>query len=157
MVNHPKSTQKTVAIDQQLWHDLDEWLQTEEAKKLGYHSKARFANEAISNLLLERRKIQFTNITFLEEEGKIMLVDNGIDIKSDPRVEIWMKKDEEFICQTCDDDDCIHIKAVKESTAYKEFIEKKEIAFQNFLEAEYEAQQQEAMFEAGIDSSITED
>jgi len=119
-------TQKAVKIDDQLFYDLDEWLQTDEAKKLGYHSKAQFTNEAVSKLLLEKRKIQFTNITILENEGKIMMIDNGLDIHMDPRVEIWMKKKDSWDCATCDDDNCIHIKAVKESAVYREFVEKTE-------------------------------
>ena len=119
-------TQKAVKIDDELFYSLDEWLKTGEAKKLGYHSKAQFANEAISKLLLDRRKLQFTNITILENEGRILLVDNGINIKMDPRVEIWMKTPDNFVCQLCDDTDCIHIKAVEESSTYKEFIKKRD-------------------------------
>jgi len=47
----PKSTQKTVTIDQELWNQLESWLSSKQAKKLGYHSKAQFCTEAVRNLL----------------------------------------------------------------------------------------------------------
>ena len=47
----PKSTQKTVTIDQELWNELESWLSSKQAKKLGYHSKAQFAPEAVRELL----------------------------------------------------------------------------------------------------------
>jgi len=47
----PKSTQKTITIDQELWSELESWLSSKQAKKLGYHSKAQFATEAVRNLL----------------------------------------------------------------------------------------------------------
>jgi len=46
----PKSTQKTVTIDQELWNQLESWLSSKQAKKLGYHSKAQFCTEAVRNL-----------------------------------------------------------------------------------------------------------
>ena len=49
--NSPKSTQKTIKIDENLWDKLDEWLETNYAKELGYHSKAQFATEAINEYL----------------------------------------------------------------------------------------------------------
>ena len=42
-----ESSQKTIKIDQNLWDELDIWLDSDEAKRLGYHSKAQFATEAI--------------------------------------------------------------------------------------------------------------
>ena len=47
----PKSTQKTATIDQELWNQLESWLSSKQAKKLGYHSKAQFCTEAVRNLL----------------------------------------------------------------------------------------------------------
>jgi len=47
----PKSTQKTITIDQELWSELESWLSSKQAKKLGYHSKAQFCTEAVRNLL----------------------------------------------------------------------------------------------------------
>ena len=47
----PRSTQKTLTIDQELWSELESWLSSKQAKKLGYHSKAQFTTEAVRNLL----------------------------------------------------------------------------------------------------------
>ena len=49
--NIPKSTQKTVTIDQGLWDELDSWISSNQAKKLGFHSKAQFATEAVREKL----------------------------------------------------------------------------------------------------------
>jgi len=49
------STQKTVSIDQHLWKSLGTWLDTQQAKDMGYHSKAQFATEAVNKLLTEKK------------------------------------------------------------------------------------------------------
>ena len=46
-----RSTQKVVKVDEGLWDELDKWLKTEQARKLGYHSKAQVATETIRNFL----------------------------------------------------------------------------------------------------------
>lgn len=48
-----KSTQKTIKVDEGLWNELDKWLKTYSSKRLGYHSKAQFATEAIRELLVK--------------------------------------------------------------------------------------------------------
>jgi len=46
-----ESSQKAIKLDGVLWDELDRWLQTPKAKKLGFHSKAQFATQAIRELL----------------------------------------------------------------------------------------------------------
>jgi len=50
-----QSSQKTLRIAIPLWDDLDSWIKTEEAEKMGYHSKAQFVTEAVRELLLKRK------------------------------------------------------------------------------------------------------
>jgi len=77
----PKSTQKTVTIDQELWSALADWLETEKAKKLGYHSKAQFCTEAVRELLEYRSKNRPTEQKILEEIGLInMKMDDFYEI-----------------------------------------------------------------------------
>jgi len=65
----PKSTQKTVTIDQELWSALADWLESEKAKKLGYHSKAQFCTEAVRELLEYHSKNKPSEQKILEELG----------------------------------------------------------------------------------------
>ncbi len=51
-----ESSQTVIKIDGILWDELDRWLQTTNAKKLGYHSKAQFATEAVRELLEQKMK-----------------------------------------------------------------------------------------------------
>lgn len=45
------STQKSIKIDGGLWDELDYWIDTHEAKSLGFNSKADFATQAIREML----------------------------------------------------------------------------------------------------------
>ena len=45
------SSQKAIKIDGNLWDELDLWINKSEAQKLGFHSKADFATQAIRELL----------------------------------------------------------------------------------------------------------
>ncbi len=45
------SSQKAIKIDGELWNELTNWLQTSDAKKLGFHSKADFATQAVREML----------------------------------------------------------------------------------------------------------
>ena len=65
----PKSTQKTVTIDQELWTALADWLESEKAKKLGYHSKAQFCTEAVRELLEYHSQNKPSEQKILEEIG----------------------------------------------------------------------------------------
>ena len=47
--------QKPIKINADLWTELNKWLKTDNAKKIGYYSKAQFATEAIRGLLIKRQ------------------------------------------------------------------------------------------------------
>lgn len=51
-----ESSQKGIKIDGILWHELDRWLKTQDAKKLGFHAKAQFATQAVRELLEQNKK-----------------------------------------------------------------------------------------------------
>ena len=51
--------QKPIKINTNLWTELDRWLRTDSAKKLGYYSKAQFATEAVRELLNKHKKTEF--------------------------------------------------------------------------------------------------
>jgi|APSaa5957512535_1039671.scaffolds.fasta_scaffold08441_11 hypothetical protein len=63
-----KSTQKVVKIDEGLWNKLDEFLKTDIAKNIGYHSKAQFVTESVRNKfdLIERKYI-ITSVDLIHE------------------------------------------------------------------------------------------
>ena len=70
-----ESSQKNIKIDGILWDELVRWLQTPQAKKLGFHSKAQFATQAIRELLERNMKGKD------EESDKITRRLNSIDAK----------------------------------------------------------------------------
>lgn len=51
-----ESSQKPIKIDGILWDELDRWLKTQDAKKLGFHSKAQFVTQAVRELLEQNKK-----------------------------------------------------------------------------------------------------
>jgi len=46
-----QSSQKSVKIDSVLWDELDRWLESPQAEKLGFHSKAQFVTQAVREML----------------------------------------------------------------------------------------------------------
>lgn len=70
-------SQTNIKIDKVLWDDLVGWLETPQAKKLGYHSRAQFATEAIRELLEKKKKSKD------DEYKKILQKLNSIESKLD--------------------------------------------------------------------------
>lgn len=64
-----------------LWDELDKWLQTPQAQKLGFHSKAQFATEAVREHLEQKRK------GWHDEYSKILLKLNSIESKLNKTLE----------------------------------------------------------------------
>ena len=62
-----KSTQKTIGINIPLWDALNAWLETGEAKKRGFHSKAQFANFAIGDYLAQYKDHVYTNVEMIKQ------------------------------------------------------------------------------------------
>ncbi len=74
------SSQKAIKIDGELWGELTRWLQTSEAKKQGFHSKADFATQAIREMLekFSSEKKAFDMFITLYHKNK----DNLKDVKT---------------------------------------------------------------------------
>ena len=75
-----KSTQKTIKIDNGLWNELDIWLKTYGSKRLGYHSKAQFATEAIRKLLV---KVEYDKQIHIPPESVKIIKDELIKNKKE--------------------------------------------------------------------------
>ncbi len=89
-MKHPKSTQKTVTLDVGLWYELGHWLDTDEAKQLGFHSKAQFVTEAVRELLLK-----YKNVVILKELNNLKLQEKGSDKKFNSAVRSYLRLMEE--------------------------------------------------------------
>lgn len=70
-----ESSQKPIKIDGVLWDEVNKWLNSPQAKKLGYHSKAQFATEAIREHLEQKMKSND------DEYSKIVRKLNSIESK----------------------------------------------------------------------------
>ncbi len=99
------ASQKPIKVDAKLWAELDRWLNTEQAKKVGFHSKAQFATEAIREKLEQfQPRISISESNFDEfqrvyENNKKDLSKKGIKNFSDYvtyMLEEMMQKDKTF-------------------------------------------------------------
>lgn len=136
-------SQRQVKIDFGIWQELDKWLNSDEGKSQGYHSKAQFCTEAVNRLLIEKRTTNMKNITIIGN-NKIKLIDTQIPIGKDPRVTLTLDGDFAWSCDYCKEKDCEHIQAVQISKPGFEVQQK----FKKFLQDEQDAQEQEALFDA---------
>lgn len=64
-------SQKAIKIDANLWQELENWLGTNQAQKLGYHSKAQFTTEAVRDLLNYSKNVGKVNTTTKKLEKKV--------------------------------------------------------------------------------------
>ena len=102
-----ESSQKSVKMDNDLWEILDEWLQTNEAKKHGFHSKAPFITQAVRELLERYEKPRFDHLNF--QDNILRLVDTELP-KYQNIIEICLKKGK-LVCNYCELESCEHIDA----------------------------------------------
>lgn len=100
-----ESSQKPIKIDSKIRDELVEWLETDEAKELGFNSMARFATLAISKELKSLKQKRFEHFNFAE--NVIRLIDNEKPAGT-PYVEIALKN-EKLYCRVCESQNCIHI------------------------------------------------
>lgn len=99
------SSQKNVKIDANIKKEIEEWLETSEAKARGFNSVARFISIAGSELLTKHKKIRFEHFNFAE--NVIRLIDNEKPAGT-PYIEIALKG-ELLFCRSCESKNCIHI------------------------------------------------
>lgn len=100
-----ESSQKKVNIDANVKVKIEEWLETPEAKALGFNSLARFMTIAGSELLTKHKKKRFEHFNFAD--NIIRLIDNN-QPKGTPYIEIALNNSD-LICRVCESKNCIHI------------------------------------------------
>ena len=83
-----ESSQKNIKIDSDIKNELEKWLETDEAKELGFNSMARFATLAISKELKSLKQKRFEHFNFAE--NVIRLIDNEKPAGT-PYIEIALK------------------------------------------------------------------
>jgi len=109
-------SQSKINVDAGLKEDLAKWLESDEAKKLGYHSQAQFATEAIRLLLQKVRAPKNKRINFImpnKEDSRLSL---DLDISED-----------KIMCNICNAENCIHVKTLYEDKEVKKQIKNHDI------------------------------
>ena len=104
-------TQSKINIDSGLKDDLVKWLESNDAKKLGYHSQAQFATEAIRSLLQK--------VTTSKNKGIHFILPNIKESKLSLDLNI---NEEKVICNICDAENCIHVKILYQDKEVKKQI-----------------------------------
>lgn len=103
-----RKTQPTVKIDGGLNLELNNWLGTENAAVLGFHSKSDFVTEAVREFMQKIRGPRFTDL--LENEiGDYTLIDTYLNPPEKFITITVDKKHLRLICNYCKIDYCDHI------------------------------------------------
>jgi len=103
-----KEKQNVVRIDSDLFNELEDFLETPEAKEAGFHSKAPFLNDAVRKALEKYKKKRFEHFNFAD--NIIRLIDND-QPKGTPYIEIALNNSD-LVCRVCESMNCIHITEV---------------------------------------------
>ena len=101
-----EENQKVVRMDRDLFEQLVKWLETDDAKKKGYHSKAPFINTAVRELLEKYSKPRFEHSNF---HDNVLRLSDTHQPEGTPFVEIFLKNHQLF-CDSCQSKSCEHIK-----------------------------------------------
>ena len=118
-----ESSQKAIKIDSKIRDELEEWLETDEAKSLGYNSMARFSTIAISEKLKKIKQKRIEHFNF--HDNIIRLIDNDLP-KGRTIVEIFLKK-QQLVCTKCEMSNCIHVIACWKDSDIKKQLELKQV------------------------------
>lgn len=111
-----RDSQPAVKIDGGLSMELDEWLKTDNAASLGFHSKSDFVTEAVRKFMQSVRGPRFTDL--LENEvGDYTLIDTYLDLPTKHLIVQVDKKHKQLTCQYCKSDNCDHILYIWKSMA----------------------------------------
>lgn len=98
------STQPAVKIDRMLFDSITDWLKTDYAKSLGFHSKAHFMTQAGRDLLFKYRMNVYSNVIRFHTHYE--LYDDLIKKK----IEISINNSENSLeCLNCNSFSCDHI------------------------------------------------
>lgn len=115
--------QAVVRIDLELYEELEKWLETKDAKKEGFHSRAPFVNVAVRELLEKYKKKRFEHFNFAE--NVIRLIDNEKPAGT-PYIEIALKN-LLLICRSCESKNCIHIEEAWNNTEIRRQLKRKNL------------------------------
>lgn len=118
-----ESSQKPIKIDSKIRDELEDWLETDEAKAKGYNSMARFATLAISKELQKVKKKRFEHFNFAD--NLIRLIDNDKPTGT-PFIEIVLKNSQLF-CRVCESRNCIHIEESWKHSEIKKALKRKDV------------------------------
>jgi len=111
-----RSSQPSVKIDGGLNIELNNWLTTENAAILGFHSKSDFVTEAVREFMQKIRGPRFTDL--LENEtGNYTLIDTYLNIPEKYIIVLVDRVNKILNCQYCKVEHCDHILYIWISTA----------------------------------------
>jgi len=102
-------SQSKINIDSGLRDELVRWLDTSASKKLGYHSQAQFATEAVRKLLQE--------VTAPAKAGIHFILPNKEDNRLSLDLDIG---DDKVLCNICNSESCIHVKTLYDDKYVKQ-------------------------------------
>ena len=111
MVPTRTETQSKINIEPGLKEDLVKWLESDEAKRLGFHSQAQFATEAIRTLLQKMTASKNKGVHFILPNIKESKLSLDLDISED-----------KVFCNICNAENCIHVKILYEDKQVKKQI-----------------------------------
>ena len=120
MLNTKKSSiQGTVRIDPKLHDFVSEWLKTDHAKSLGFHSKAHLVTQAVRDLVYKYTGLRCMLIG--RHLNNYTLYDNGLNAM----VKITINKVEHALeCTTCKSFDCHHVFFIWLNSDEEEYLRK---------------------------------
>lgn len=98
----PDENWETLKIPRGLSDEIDEFLETGEAKKRGYYNKREFISNAIRKALEEYHTQLFQHVNTYEDKIRLK------DPKQKSFIDVYIKGPKLY-CDTCEDFKCIHI------------------------------------------------
>lgn len=111
-----RASQPAVKIDGGLSMELDEWLKTDNAASLGFHSKSDFVTEAVRKFMQSIRGPRFTDLAE-NDDGDYTLIDTYLDLPSKYLIVQIDRVHKQLSCQYCKRDNCDHILYIWKSSA----------------------------------------
>jgi len=115
--NYPKdkpSRHATVRIPKEMVDTIEEFLKTDQARKMGFLHITDIATEAVREFLNDlgyypsRPRFQHYNVY----EDRVTIIDNDAP-KGKEWVDVWFRGDKPF-CEYCQESDCDHIQFILE-------------------------------------------
>lgn len=118
-----KRNQTTIRIDKGLKERIEKFLETPQAKELGYNHQANIVNDAIREILKELEKPRFEHFNF--QDNIIRLIDNNVP-NGTPFIEIRANS-KSLTCGDCQAKSCDHIDAIWQDPKISKILKEKGI------------------------------